>query len=286
MTGPAAPGGSPGPVGRAVVLGPGGVAGTAWMAGLVSGLRRGGVDLGEAGLIVGTSAGAIVGAALATGQDLDRLAVLPRSADPGSAAHGPGPGWLTQVFTVLADPTLEPAVARRRAGRLALAAPTGTEHAHLAQMGLLITARQWPDCRLLITAVDADTGEPQIWDRASGAPLVSAVASSCAMPGIYPPITINGRRYIDGALRSGINADLADGARVLVIVNPLAHLFPARPPQHRAAVTIAPDPATVAIFGPDLHDRAAWQPAYQAGLRQAAQVGGRVRTTWRDQPGQ
>lgn len=239
MTSPAAPGGSPGSVGRAVVLGPGGVAGTAWMAGLVSGLRRGGVDLGEAGLIVGTSAGAIVGAALATGQDLDRFAALPRSADPGSATPG----------------------------------------------GRLITARQWPERRLLITAVDADTGEPQIWDRASGVPLLSAVASSCAMPGIYPPVTINGRRYIDGALRSGTNADLADGARVLVIVNPLEHLFPADKPQHGAAVTIVPDPATVAILVSGLQDPPAWQPAYQAGLRQATQVAGRVRTTWRDRPG-
>jgi NTE family protein len=70
-------------VDSAVVLGPGGPAGTAWMAGLAEGLRREGVDLGAADLIVGTSAGAIVGAILASGGDLARLAALPAPADPG-----------------------------------------------------------------------------------------------------------------------------------------------------------------------------------------------------------
>ena len=70
----------------AVVLGPGGPVGTAWLAGLAAGLRREGVDLGAADLIVGTSAGAIVGAILASGGDLGRLAALPAPADPGRRA--------------------------------------------------------------------------------------------------------------------------------------------------------------------------------------------------------
>ncbi|MFI5983649.1 patatin-like phospholipase family protein [Streptomyces sp. NPDC051555] len=72
---------------RALVLGPGGLVGTAWTAGLAAGLRRAGVEFGEADLIVGTSAGAIVGALLATDQDLDRLAVPVRP--PGTPAQRP-----------------------------------------------------------------------------------------------------------------------------------------------------------------------------------------------------
>ena len=67
---------------RALVLGGGGTVGTAWTAGLVSGLRREGVDLAEADLIVGTSAGAIVGTMLATGQDLDLLDAGPTPTSP------------------------------------------------------------------------------------------------------------------------------------------------------------------------------------------------------------
>ncbi|WP_420709235.1 patatin-like phospholipase family protein [Streptomyces sp. NRRL B-3648] len=58
---------------------------------------------------------------------------------------------------------------------------------------------------------------------ASGVPLPSAVAASTAFPGIYPPITIKGRRYMDGSLQSATNAGLAAGARTLVVIDPQAH---------------------------------------------------------------
>lgn len=272
---------------QALVLGPGGVVGTAWTAGLASGLRHEGVDLAEADLIVGTSAGAIVGALLGTGQDPDRLADPSLPAAPDGSTREVDLGRVTEVFTVLGDPSLEPAAARRRVGRLALAAETGSEHAHIARMTSLIAVHDWPDRKLLITAVDIETGEPKVWDRADGAPLPTAVAASCAMPGIYPPITVNGRRYMDGALRSGTNTDLATGADVLVVIEPLAHLFPASTASASAGtvVAIAPDPASLDAFGPDLHDRSAWRPAYQAGVRQAADAAERVRVAWRGRVG-
>jgi NTE family protein len=272
---------------RALVLGGGGVVGTAWMAGLASGLRREQVDLADADLIVGTSAGAIVGTMLATGQDLDSLDAPARPADQGHSAPKADPGRVTEVFTLLGDAGLEPADARRRVGRLALAAETITEQAHIAGMSTLITAREWPDRELLITAVDIETGELKVWDRAGGAPLPTAVASSCAMPGIFPPITINGRQYMDGGIVSGTNADVATDADVLVVVEPLAHLFPREPLEREIAatgadtvITINPDQAALDAFGPDLGDWAAWQPAREAGIRQAAATAERVRAAW------
>src|SRR4051812_29393426 len=62
---------SPAEGGRALVLGGGGVAGIAWEAGIVTGLRQEGIDLGSADRIVGTSAGSVVGALIATGADLE-----------------------------------------------------------------------------------------------------------------------------------------------------------------------------------------------------------------------
>ncbi|MCW2933484.1 MAG: hypothetical protein JWM19_4446 [Actinomycetia bacterium] len=272
---------------RGLVLGGGGVVGTAWMAGLASGLRREGVDLAEADMIVGTSAGAIVGTILATGQDLDLLDDPAPPADQGDSARKVDPGRLTEVFAVLRDASLEPADARRRVGRLALAAETITEQAHIAGISALITAREWPDRELLITAADIETGELKVWDRAGGASLPAAVASSCAMPGVSPPITINGRQYMDGGIVSGTNADVATGADVLVLVEPLAHLFPREPLERELAstgagtvITINPDHAALHAFGPDLGDWAAWQPARQAGIRQAATTAERVRAAW------
>ncbi|MFD8394958.1 patatin-like phospholipase family protein [Streptomyces sp. NPDC059680] len=272
---------------RALVLGAGGLVGTAWTAGLARGLRRGGVDLGEAELIVGTSAGAITAALLATGQDPDRLATPVRPADSGSIPPQVDGRRLAEAFAVLGNAASDPAEARRRVGQIALAAETGPEQAHVARMCAMVGADQWPDRQLLIPVMDAETGEPEVFDRASGAPLPSAVAASTAFPGIYPPITINGRRYMDGSLQSATNAGLAAGARTLVVIDPQAHLFPRELLHQELAVaaahtvvTIEPDPASIRAFGSDLNDRTAWEPAYQAGLRQAADAAEQLRLAW------
>ncbi|WP_030245729.1 patatin-like phospholipase family protein [Streptomyces sp. NRRL S-350] len=273
---------------RALALGAGGPVGAAWMAGMACGLRQAGMDLGEADLIVGTSTGAIIGAVLASGQNPCRLATPVRPAGSGGTPPQVDGRRLEEVFAVLGGAASNPAEAWRRAGRIAVVAETGPEQAHVDRMGALVGADRWPDRRLLITAMDAETGEPKVFDRAGGAPLPSAVAASTAFPGIYPPITINGRRYMDGSLRSATNAGLAAGARTLVVVDPQAHLFP-RELLHRelavagatTVVTIEPDPTSIRAIGPNLNDRTAWQPAYQAGLGQAAAAAEQLRLAWR-----
>ncbi|MDH6123983.1 patatin-like phospholipase family protein [Kitasatospora sp. GP82] len=273
---------------RALALGAGGPVGAAWMAGLACGLRRGGVDLSNADLIVGTSTGAIIGAVLATGQDPDRLATPVRPADTNSTPPQVDGRRLGEAFAVLGNAASNPAEAWRRVGQIALAAETGPEQAHVTRMRAMAGTDHWPDRKLLITAMDAETGEQEVFDRASGAPLPSAVAASTAFPGIYPPITINGRRYMDGSLRSATNAALAAGARTLVVIDPQAHLFPRELLQQELAVaaahtvvTIEPDPASIRAFGSDLNDRTAWEPAYQAGLRQATDAAEQLRLAWK-----
>ncbi|MFD0345847.1 patatin-like phospholipase family protein [Kitasatospora aburaviensis] len=174
---------------------------------------------------------------------------------------------LGEAFAVLRNAASNPAEARRRVGRIALAAETGPEQAHITRMHALAGADHWPDRKLLITALDAETGEQEVFDRASGAPLPAAVAASTAFPGIYPPITIGGRRYMDGSLRSATSAGLAAGARTLVVIDPQAHLFPRELLDRELAVaaahtvvTIEPDAASIRAFGPDLTDRTAWRP--------------------------
>ncbi|MCK9932177.1 patatin-like phospholipase family protein [Frankia sp. Mgl5] len=273
--------------GAAVVLGPGGLVGTAWLLGLAAGLRRGGVDLADADLIVGTSAGAIAGAVLATGGDPERLSALPDpSPDPTAPRTRPDRGPMGEVFAILADQADPERV--RRVGRIALTAPTIPEDVHVARMAWLIGAHDWPDRRLLITAVDVETGRPVVWDRGSGVPLASAVAASCAMPAAYPPVTIEGRRYMDGALGGGSNIHLADGADPVVVIEPGApRPGPAVPAAVSpvavavrpapAVVRIAPDEAARNSFGPDLGDRSRWWPVYQAGLNQARTAAGLIR---------
>jgi NTE family protein len=259
----------------AVVLGPGGPVGTAWLAGLAAGLRRERVDLGAADLLVGTSAGAIVAAILATGEDLDRLAALPAPTDPEGGVRT-DPKTLAEVFATLGDAGLARAEALRRVGRLAVTASTGGEEAALARMRFLVGGVEWPDRPLLIPSVDAETGEAVVWDRHGTASLPEAVAASIAFPATAPPITIGGRRYIDGALRSGTNVDLAGDAGVVIVAEPMAHMSGGVVAGEGVAVRLVPDAEAIEAFGPDITDRAAWTPAYQAGVRQAPDAAERI----------
>lgn len=271
---------------NALVLGGGGVAGIAWMAGIVTGLRREGVDLGTADRIIGTSAGSVVGTLIATGADLEQAVTHQRNVDTG-----PAPAIdldaTARSFAVLADTTIEPVERRRVVGRMALDARVDHAADRLAAVGERLPVKEWPDRELLITSVDTETGEFVVWTRDSGVPLVLAVASSCAVPMIFPPVEIGGRRYMDGGVRSATSADLATGATTVIVLEPLGHLTPraaldAELGKSGAARThvIHPDDASIAVFGENVLDPALWGPAFKAGLAQAPLSAGPLRDLW------
>ncbi|MGC5011292.1 patatin-like phospholipase family protein [Streptosporangium sp. DT93] len=270
---------------RALVLGGGGVAGIAWEAGVITGLRAAGVDLGEADLVIGTSAGSVVGALVATEADLE-TAVGVRARSETTTASTVDMEAVMAAFSLLYDPSLEPQEARRRVGELALAVPdTG---ARIETIGERLPVKEWPSRRLLITAVDAGTGEFVVWDRDSGASLVLAVASSCAVPCVFPPVEINGRRYMDGGVRSASNIDLAAGSSAVVVLEPLAHASPRSRFEAEVAelgdariTHVGPDEAAITVFGADVLDPALWRPAFEAGLAQAPAVAGSVAEVWK-----
>ncbi|MBB2912033.1 NTE family protein [Streptosporangium becharense] len=270
---------------RTLVLGGGGVAGIAWEAGIVTGLRREGVDLGEADLLVGTSAGSVVAALIATGADLES-AVASQAKTETATVSAVDMEAVMASFGILNDPSLEPREARRRVGELALGVKdTGVR---IGTIGDRLPVKEWPERRLLITAVDAGSGEFVVWDRDSGASLVSAVASSCAVPCVFPPVEIGGRHYMDGGVRSTTNADLAAGACAAVVLEPLAHLTPRRRFETEIAALdgtalahVVPDEAAVAVFGVDVLDPELWRPAFAAGLAQASAVTESVAGVWK-----
>jgi NTE family protein len=133
---------------------------------------------------------------------------------------------------------------------------------------------------MLLVAVDAETGETRIFDRDSGVDLVDAVGASCAVPGVWPPVSIGGRRYVDGGVRSSDNADLAAGYGRIVVLSPLGYDSPLPSPlplrdvvaQLRAAgsavTVIAPDDASVAAMGVNPLDPGTRVPAAEAGRAQ------------------
>jgi NTE family protein len=209
---------------RSLVLGGGGVVGIAWEVGLIAGLAERGVRLALAEQVIGTSAGSLVGAWLAADRDFEEIAAQQAAPPPGGgaprrAAHDPA--TLARIFrTWMAFERLGVEQAREL-GALALAAPTAPEERSVAWFARELATSDFP-ARLRTTAVDAQSGEFRVLDAASGVALERAVAASCCVPGIFAPVTIEGRRYIDGGVRSGTNADLAGGAREVVVITPMA----------------------------------------------------------------
>ncbi len=218
----------------ALVLGGGGPIGIAWEAGVLLGLKDYGIDLSGADRIIGTSAGSIVGSHVKLDGSPEPLFTEQATPlDPAMKAPKMGPFMAAMTRSTLFHRTV--AGQRRSIGRSALKADVQGEGEWLAAIaGFLPEAahaqERWPAGELWITAVDVETGERVVWTGASGVALPVAVASSCAVPCVYPLVHIGGRRYMDGGMGSPTNADLAQGCDLVVILDPLAHVLGRKSP--------------------------------------------------------
>jgi NTE family protein len=113
----------------------------------------------------------------------------------------------------------EPEPIRAEIGRMALNAQTISEEASLSRSIFdPFVGQPWPS-QLRATSVNSRTGQLRIWDASSGAPLERAIAASSAAPCIWPAITIDGDRYIDGGVQNTLNADLAIGCGIVIAVS-------------------------------------------------------------------
>jgi len=269
------------PEGKALVLGGGGVAGIAWMTGLLTGLAEAGTDLTGADLIIGTSAGANVAAQVGSGLPLADL--YARQADPERQSREIAVELdLEQVGADFVKVMGEAESAReiqRRMGAWALAADTVPEPARRAVVEGRLPSHEWPERAIKLVAVEASTGETAVFDWDSTVSLVDAVAASSAVPGVWPPVTIGARRYIDGGVRSADNADLAVGWSEIVILSPLGYdsplpLLPLREvvatlrDSGSAVTVLTPDAASAAAIGSNPLDPSTRTPAAEAGRAQ------------------
>jgi len=285
---------------RALVLGGGGPVGIGWESGLLVGLTEAGVGLRDADLVLGTSAGSAVGARLALGLDLAATATSASGPLPVAAGAGADMTGLMAAWAGAAAGAASPEAARIALGQIALGADTVTEDAFIGVFAEVQDAA-WP-ASFRCTAVDVLTGALQVWEQSSGVPLPRAVASSCSVPGIFPPITIGGARYMDGGMRTPLNADLAAGHDAVIVVSCLAlalpagvsdPMFEATSRQLEAELSAVRDSGAaleVVGPGPEFLDISGWganlmnpalaADAYQAGLRQAAVEAERLRSVW------
>ena len=279
--------------GTALVLAGGGVAGVAWELGVLRGIADADPALADrilaADLVVGTSAGASVAVQITSGVPLDERYAAQLHPDSAEIEVDVDMGKLFAEFGAVLAGASGPADAGRRLGALALAASTVDPADRLAAIAARLPVKRWPDRRVLLSAVDAETGELAVFTRESGVDVVEAVAASCAVPGVWPPVTINGRRYIDGGVRSPTNADLAAGADRLLVIRPVpedapepwgdlaAEIAGAAP---GAVYVINADQASVEAFGANPLSPTTRAPSARAGRAVGAAQAARVAAAW------
>ena len=291
---------------RALVLGGGGALGNAWLIGIIAGLFETSLDVTEADLIVGTSAGATAAAQITGAPATQLLAEILSAAPhqktdpiPSDRVHvpiSPGDNHMERTNLIIAE-AADAADMRRRMGAAALVMDAALDSSAQTRWRATVAARlpsqHWPQQRMLITAVDAQNGEPLVLDRHSGVDLADAVAASCAGGFAY---TIGEHQYIDGGYRADVNADLTAGYGRVLVIPPLGdrtrkpldwglHLA-AQVDELRArgsrVETIFPDneSQTALGLGMNLMDLSMRRRAAQAGYNQGKAVAVQLSSFW------
>jgi NTE family protein len=181
----------------------------------------------DSDVLVGTSAGSSVGAQISSGHAIEDL--FERQIQASSAEIDPGNGIDTVVelfLQAVADPHSTVTQKRQRIGAVALATETVAEPVRRDVIARRLPSQHWSDRVLRVTAIDIDTGKLVVFDRDSGVKLVDAVTASCAVPGVWPPVTFGERRYMDGGIGSTINLDVAGDCDMAVVLVPAGESAP------------------------------------------------------------
>jgi NTE family protein len=291
----------------ALVLAGAGAAGNAWELGLIAGLSDAGVDVTDADLIIGTSAGSTVAAQVTSGTRPAELyaailAEVPRpqgtelGSDRGRAPNLSGPTYLEWSNKIIASAE-DASDMRRRMGAAALEmdASDGSGQSRWRDIvAARLPSQNWPRQAVLITAVDADTGEPVAFDRHSGIELVDAVAASTSN-GFGGPYRIGGNRYINGGYRRSENADLAAGYGRVLVLSPFGgrsrmpgewHMdLASQVDELRAGgsevETVFPDAGAGDVFNANALDPSTRLQAARGGYDQGRGLAGRLTEFWR-----
>jgi len=278
----------------ALVLAGGGVAGISWELGVLLGIQQASPELAakvldESVTLIGTSAGAAVAAQLAGGAPLQELVDAQLSEETAEVFVSINLAEFGAMMAGAMGAATSPEDSRRRLGQIALNADTVPTAVRRAAIEGRLTVKSWGDRDLRLTAIDAESGELRIFDRTSGVSLIEAVDASCAIPGIWPVVEIEGHKYMDGGMRTLANADLAAGHDPILILVPGLPEGPMGAPISQAELdALAParvkivyaDPASITAFGFNPLDPAVRPAAALAGIEVGRRVAAEVADSW------
>lgn len=275
---------------RALVLAGGGIAGIAWETGILQGIADESPETAEALLaadvLVGTSAGSTVSAQIGSGQLLEALFERQIGAESAELDPGVSIDTVTDLFVkAVLTPNTTKAQKLQQIGAVALSAATVDPAVRRKVIEARLPSHDWPSRVLRISAVDIDTGELVTLDRDSGVSLVDAVEASCAVPAVWPIVTIAGRRFMDGGIGSAVNMVLAADCDTVVALVPQGRSTPSPFGTGAAqevdgfdgrSLGIFADDESLAAFGENPLDPACRVPSAQAGRAQGRRVAAEV----------
>jgi NTE family protein len=177
-------------------------------------------------------------------------------------------------------------------GQVALLTKTIPEATFVARFaGMFGESAAWPE-RFACTAVNVRDGAFKMWTRVDGVALERAVASSCSVPAVFPPIALGDSLWMDGGVRSWTNADCAAGHRRVIVLAVVVPEQPARvtPALERelaaiesaggTAALVVPDAQGLAVFGPNLLDARRSEAVIEAGIAQGRSEAARLKALW------
>ena len=270
---------------NSLVLAGGGIAGIAWEVGVLLGIEEAEPEaswrlLAADSTFIGTSAGSVVATQVAGGVALRTL--FEQQLEEHTAEVGAVFNVLEfqETLACLLDGVTSAEEGRRRIGRFALDSTTIAPGDRRAIISARLTVQSWPDRRVLVTAVNALTGDLMVFDRHYGVDLIDAVAASCAVPGIWPTVEIDGNHFTDGGVRTIANSDLAAGSDAVLILAPLAEAnLPFALPADELAVleparvhVVCADEASLLAFGSNPLDPATASVSARAGREQGRRI--------------
>jgi NTE family protein len=275
---------------RGLVLAGGGLAGIAWETGILCGIADEAPAAASALLasevLLGTSAGSTVAAQLGSGATLEELFARQTAETSHEIDSGIDISDIADLFVAaMLTPGATTEQKLQRIGEIAVSADTVAGPVRRDVIAHRLPSHVWPDRVLRVTAIDVATGELVVLDADSGASLIDAVAASCAVPGVWPTVSIHGRRYMDGGVGSIVNTSAAADCATMVVLVPSGQNSPSPfgdgavrevAALGDAALAVFADDDALAAFGRNPLDPACRIPSAHAGRAQGRREAQRV----------
>ena len=266
---------------RALVLGGGGITGIAWESGVLAALIENGMNISQIGKIFGTSAGAFVGAVLSNNQDMKAYYhYLNENKDPNEQTK-----LKKEVYEMWRQAYIQGGNNQESIGRLLgemidQVQPVISMKERKKAIAKRLNGSKWTS-QLVITAINARTGQLETINQQIGMDLIDSVAASEAVPGLWPHVTMNGKEYIDGGMVSSTNACLAKDFKQILIIAPLTQKIGKLPNVFDDEITlsntsdvytITPDEFSKSIIGDNIYDASVIIEVGNAGYEQGKRL--------------